>query len=336
MEKMTDTNTARVAIVVRTKDRPQLLRRALASITAQSMPDWEAVIVNDGGDAASVIEVVNTVDPAARERIRVLDHIESLGRWPSANAGVDATTAEFIVLHDDDDSWHPEFLAETTAFLDAHPQEHGVIARADVVLEKYDGDDLVVTGGYQLEDHNPEVLLTDLLDFNRFVPIQFLYRRRLHDIIGPYDASKPAAADWMFNMQVVRLRPIRYVSERALAYWHQRPGVNGVNGNSVFAATGDHRIADRSHRDEALRAYIEADGAGLPLYLAQAFASLEKRNEADRRRVDELEARLSAIEASMHEAASGIAALRVSLEQTIDARVRRIVRTGRARLKPKK
>ena len=49
---------ATVGIVVRTKDRPQFLTRALRSITAQSYADWQAIIVNDGGDPATVREVV--------------------------------------------------------------------------------------------------------------------------------------------------------------------------------------------------------------------------------------------------------------------------------------
>ena len=38
-----------VSIIVRTKDRPRLLRRALQSIAAQTYRPIEVVLVNDGG-----------------------------------------------------------------------------------------------------------------------------------------------------------------------------------------------------------------------------------------------------------------------------------------------
>ena len=97
---------ATVGIVVRTKDRPHFLARALRSITSQTYADWHAFVVNDGGDPAAVAGVVGELDAADRARVTVLDHASSLGRWPSANAGVRAATesgASYLVLHDDDD-----------------------------------------------------------------------------------------------------------------------------------------------------------------------------------------------------------------------------------------
>ena len=41
--------TPLVSIIVRTKDRPKLLKRALQSIFAQTYRPIEVVLVNDGG-----------------------------------------------------------------------------------------------------------------------------------------------------------------------------------------------------------------------------------------------------------------------------------------------
>lgn len=296
-----------------------MLRRALASIGGQTFRDWEAIIVNDGGTPEAVDEVLAELDASIRARMRVLHYARSAGRWPTANAGVAGTKAPLIVLHDDDDSWDPDFLTETVDFLANHPDDRGVIARTEVILEEYRADALVVTDRYVLEDHNPHVLLTDLLEFNRFVPISFVYRRTLHDEIGPYDQELPAAADWTFNMKVLLRQPIKYVGDRPLAYWHQRPGVDGVLGNSVFAAPLDHRIADGMFRDDALRSFVREHGLGLPLYLAQLFTnrdrSLEAAMEAGEAREVRLNARLDALEASLR-------TLQHHLDRTIDTRVR--------------
>ena len=50
--------SATVTVVVRTRNRPAMLTRALASIASQSFDDYEVVIVNDAGDEAEVREIV--------------------------------------------------------------------------------------------------------------------------------------------------------------------------------------------------------------------------------------------------------------------------------------
>ena len=71
------------------------------------------VVVNDGGEPAEVDRVV----AEAAVPVEVV-HIApgAGGRCIAANVGVRAAGTEFVVLHDDDDRWHPEFLARTVAW----------------------------------------------------------------------------------------------------------------------------------------------------------------------------------------------------------------------------
>ena len=50
-------NNPLVSIIVRTKDRPKLLNRALQSISAQTYRPLEVVVVNDGGCDLDVEEL---------------------------------------------------------------------------------------------------------------------------------------------------------------------------------------------------------------------------------------------------------------------------------------
>ena len=49
----------KVAVIMRTYERPVLLARAIASVQQQSFRDWELVVVNNGGDPAVVDKVVD-------------------------------------------------------------------------------------------------------------------------------------------------------------------------------------------------------------------------------------------------------------------------------------
>jgi len=266
---------ATVGIVVRTKDRPHFLARALRSITAQTYDDWHAFVVNDGGDPAAVAGVVAELADVDRARVTVLDHPASLGRWPSANAGVRAATgsgASYLVLHDDDDSWAPTFLERAAAHLDAHPLAPGVVARIEIVWEESDpaaAHGYRETGRELFQGHLTDPLLGDTLLFNRFVPIGFLYRREVHDEVGPYDESLSVVGDWAFNLKILAKWSLEYVGEDPLAFWHQRPTATGVDGNSVISAGRDHEKYDALVRDAALRSYVGEHGLGLVLYLTK-------------------------------------------------------------------
>lgn len=256
-----------VAVVVRTKDRPRLLRRALESITSQTFLDWQCIIVNDGGNPATVDALVADLPDDTRQKITVLHHESSRGRWKSANAGVLAATAPLLVLHDDDDAWDPRFLAACVEYLDRHPEADGVVSRIEIVWEEERDGALVETGREVFQPDLQDVLLSDTLLFNRFVPIAFVYRRALHEELGLYNDELPVVGDWDFNLKVLSRGPLSYVSPEPLAYWHQRTGAEGSDGNSVIANRGDHGRYDARIRDEALRDHVDANGLGLALYL---------------------------------------------------------------------
>jgi glycosyltransferase involved in cell wall biosynthesis len=279
-----------VGIVVRTKNRPWFLRRALADICAQGYAGWQVHVVNDGGDPAAVELALEAVPQELRERFGVTHNDSPHGRSAAANEGVRGLETEFVVLHDDDDLWDPRFLLETVEWLDAHPEDVGVVVRTEIVYEADDG-----RGGFAEAARAvfwpdiDRITYSDLLRINRFVPISYLYRREVHDRVGYYREDVHAAEDWEFNLRVAAVDPIGFIEGRPLAYWMQRTGVGGELGNSMFALADDHERYDAAIRDEALRDYVARFGPGLPLYLARLVETEVTRivrEELDRRPSD--------------------------------------------------
>jgi glycosyltransferase involved in cell wall biosynthesis len=264
--------TPRVGIVVRTKNRPWFLRRALRDITAQDYASWSVHIVNDGGRADDVDAAVAELAPASRARVAVTHHPEPHGRSAAANEGVRRLGTEFLVLHDDDDLWAPSFLTHAVAWLDAHPDDVGVVAQTEIVYEaEQDGG----SGAFHEIGRAPfwegmtEIRYSDLIQINRFVPIAYLYRRTLHDEVGPYREDIHAAEDWEFNLRTAAVHHIGFLAGDPLAFWMQRVGVGGELGNSMFALEDEHRRYDAQVRDDELRRYVARFGPGLPLYLTR-------------------------------------------------------------------
>jgi glycosyltransferase involved in cell wall biosynthesis len=260
---------ARVTVLVRTKSRPWFLARALRDVAAQSFTDAEVVVINDGGDEVAVEAVIR--ESAVAERTRAIHVRGQGGRCVAANQGVAAAHSEFLVLHDDDDLWHPDFLARTTQWLDAHPLDVGVMTRTEIRYERW------ADGAWREVSRVPfwadltQISLTEMLEVNRAVPICFLYRAAAHEEVGGYDESLDAVEDWEFSLRLLARHTIGFIPE-ALATWTQRPSAEGDEANSMFALQHEHRRDDQAVRDRALRAWIAREGDGLPLFIAGEFA----------------------------------------------------------------
>lgn len=95
-----------VSVVIPTRGRPSLLLRAIRSVLAQSVHEFEIVVVVDGPDSATEAAVHSVED----RRIRVEVLPEPRGPAGARNAGVSAARAELVAFLDDDDEWHADKL----------------------------------------------------------------------------------------------------------------------------------------------------------------------------------------------------------------------------------
>lgn len=277
-------SAASVAIIMRTKDRPLLLERALDDVLAQTLADWRLVIVNDGGDPEPVQRLVDAREQRFRGRCRILSHRRSVGMEAASNRGVAASDSEFVVIHDDDDTWDPQFLQRTVAFLERPScTDAGVMARTEIVYEQIDDHDgqksVRETGRALFWAEQSAITLSELLSINRGVPICFLYRRSLHGLVGGFDESLPAVGDWEFNLRVASSATIGFLPGRPLAFWHQRPSALGADGNSMFGGKALHEKHDLAVRERHLREWTDQNGIGLPLWMAREIQDLRERLE---------------------------------------------------------
>lgn len=256
---------SRVSVIVRTKNRPEFLARALADIAGQTFGDVVVLVVNDGGDSTVAAQIVS----AAGVDVRLIDTAAPGGRCVAANTGVAAADgSEFVVLHDDDDLWDPRFLERTVAWLDAHPEDVGVAVATAIAYEQRIDGAWVETSRVPFWEGMTRVSLTDMLDRNRVVPISLLYRRRVHDEVGGYDERLGTVEDWEFLLRVLGRHSVGFIPGEPLAIWTQRPSATGVASNSMFALENRHAEDDALVRDRELAAWTSANGVGLPLYLA--------------------------------------------------------------------
>lgn len=99
----------KVSVVVPNYNGSAYLRETISSVQAQTRPDWELLVVDDGSTDAST-DIVR--EHAARDpRVRLLALDRNYGR-PAIprNFGIEAATGDYVAFLDADDLWHPRKL----------------------------------------------------------------------------------------------------------------------------------------------------------------------------------------------------------------------------------
>ena len=106
------------SVIVPTYNQARYLPEALDSLLAQSFPDWEAVVVNDGStdDTAQVLELYSARD----RRIRIF-HQENGGVAAALNTGLRNARGEWICWLSSDDLFEPHKLATHRQAISENP-----------------------------------------------------------------------------------------------------------------------------------------------------------------------------------------------------------------------
>ncbi|MET4060357.1 glycosyltransferase involved in cell wall biosynthesis [Arthrobacter sp. UYP6] len=281
-----------VAVIVRTKNRPLFLRRALKDVFAQTYSRFRVVIVNDGGDPEDVENLIAELPLGARQHIDTIHHQQSVGMEAASNAGIRRCDSDYVVIHDDDDLWHPEFLERTVNYLE-NSSDAGVVVRTTIRYEEVVGSNIRETGSAPFWEDLREISLGELLRVNRAVPISFLYRRSLHEEVGYYNENLETCGDWDFNLRVLSRHQVGFLGGEPLAFWSQRPAAGGDDANSIFEKAEEHLRFDRRIRDDYLRKDLANGGLGVMLQVSRLMVEQEELLLENRKRMDQMQQQLT-------------------------------------------
>lgn len=272
-----------VAIITRTKDRPLLLARAAESVSRQGYDSYLWVVVNDGGDEDVVRETIARC-PVDRRRIRLVSHAGSRGMEAASNAGIQHVESDYILIHDDDDTLHPQFLEKAVSYLEspAGARYGGVATGTEYVSEEIRGDRVIEHERKPYMQWVRNIHLPELMAQNLFAPISFLYRRAVYDDIGGYNPDLPVLGDWYFNLEFLLRTDIKVLPE-VLAYYHHRDRGDstrvGVYSNSVIGGQSKHEEFASVFRNMFLRKYAQSNAVAASLVSGYFATDLRNRIE---------------------------------------------------------
>lgn len=278
----------KVAIITRTKDRPVLLPRAYRSVSSQTFKDFTWVVVNDGGQKLIVDEIAQK---AALEKIDVvvIHNEKSNGMEAASNLGIKGSDSQYVVIHDDDDSWDPDFLKETVSFLDSSGGSNfgGVVTHSEKIEEKVDENSFKIIKKSSFNNWLSTITLMDLAKGNSFPPISFLYRREIYNILNGYDESLPVLGDWDFNLRFLVESDI-FVLKKPLANYHLRVKNNKLEeySNTVIHGIDKHKFYNSVLKNRYLRQDFKAGRIGLG-FLVNMGGEISNLSQANKYRLVE-------------------------------------------------
>ena len=196
--------TPAVSVVMAAKNYARFLPEAVDSVLAQTFPDWELVIVDDGSTDATP-DVVRPY--LADTRIRYF-RSDALGQSRAKNLGIGFSRGVFIAFLDADDAWFPTKLAEQVELLRKCPTVGVTYTQRELIDEA--GKILgfhteTLPGGRVL----PQIFLQNFVCFS-----SAMVRREVFESVGVFDPSLDLSIDydlWLRAAKHFEFRPIQKV-----------------------------------------------------------------------------------------------------------------------------
>jgi hypothetical protein len=227
------------------------IAKAIDSVLAQTLQDWELIIVDDGSTDDTFSIVAAYSDP----RIRCL-HQQNQGPAAARNRGVQHSDGQFLAFLDADDWWDQHCLESLLATLEVQTEQYAV-AHCDWAYASDDGG----IGAKQSSQLAHGHVLTTLVLRNPFVIHAALVRRAAVLAVGGFPTERPALEDWEFWLRLA-IAGHRFVHlPKLLAYYYWRPGSRSKDANARKAdrlATLERLWGGHNHSPEVLSFQAES------------------------------------------------------------------------------
>ena len=111
--EMKNLHSPLVSVIMPAYNAAEFLEEAIASVRAQTVTDWELLVIDDCStdETRRIVERISAAD----SRVRLLQNHRNLGAAGSRNRGLDVFRGAYVALLDSDDYWYPTMLKKMLA-----------------------------------------------------------------------------------------------------------------------------------------------------------------------------------------------------------------------------
>lgn len=194
-----------VSVIIPIFNRRAVLARALDSVRAQTMTDWELIAVDDGStdNSADIFrDWVHRHQPP--QRTLLLNHAINRGVSASRNYAASAAQGEWLAFLDSDDEWLPEKLKDQLA----------CSAEVDLVH----GEEIWIRDGVRVNAMKKHAksggrIFCRCVDLCCISPSATLLRRKLFENLGGFREDFPVCEDYELWLRVCARGAVGFVRD---------------------------------------------------------------------------------------------------------------------------
>jgi len=206
-----------VSVIVRTKNRPFPLHRALTSLANQTFNQFEVILINDGG--VDILPIIQNFKNFLT--IKYISNKKPVGRAPALNLGLKHSEGQWITYLDDDDIIYPLHLELLMDAINRSP-EKSVYTETNKALYWSDRNqnNIVLISRIPFisnREFSHEELLVD-----NWIPIMsFMHSKEILDLVGTFDENFEIYEDWDFLIRLSRKIEFHKISRTSCEYRFQ-------------------------------------------------------------------------------------------------------------------
>lgn len=197
-------SSPRISVIIPTFNRAHLLPRSIDSLLSQTLSAHSVVIVDDGS--------TDGTENLVSEKYPEITYLkqDNLGVSAARNAGIAATSDEWLAFLDSDDEWMPKKLQCQMEALSAEPE-----------MMLCHTDEIWIRNGKHVNpmkkhDKHGGWIFGKCLPLCCVSPSSVIIHRSVFDEVGLFDESLPACEDYDLWLRVTARYPVLYLNEKLI------------------------------------------------------------------------------------------------------------------------
>lgn len=217
-----------VSVILPTYNRAHLIGETLQSLVEQTRRPDEILVIDDGSsdDTPAVLDRF--------EGLRVL-RTSNRGKASALNLALTLISGDLVWIVDDDDLLLPDACMALSAPLEADPGLDFCAGRhLDFEVDKGTGQKIIRLPGY-MRDSSPEQIFPDLLEGCHVFQPGLMVRKRVYDVVGPFNASLVRSQDYEMILRIARHHRGMQIPETV--FLHREHGGRRGSAAEGFAAS---------------------------------------------------------------------------------------------------
>lgn len=197
-----------ISVVIPTRGRADLLKRAIESVYKQTFTNYQIVVVVDGPDT----ETESMLQELKNSKLEYIINPKSLGGSEARNVGVNHARGNWIAFLDDDDEWFPNKLEEQYKIA-KQKRDKSPIIYSRLIASSPKADYEWPRRGIKKNEHISEYLFTrrSLFQGEGLIQTSTIFVSRDLMIALPFKKGLKRHQDWDWLLRAAKTNKVEFV-----------------------------------------------------------------------------------------------------------------------------